>query len=153
MKKLIFAVLMAIVACTVNGQTHKIYAFAVCDGTGDTPTIITEKSVAGGDWKGFDFKSNMLRDEQGNEIKFNNFLPMLAYLETIGWTIPNLENQIKENQSTVLRGRSVFLLSKEVSEKEWLEWIERGKFVKDKAKSGKDKDKNKDKDNDKLGVN
>ena len=94
---------------------------------GETPLIITETSNPGNALTGFDFKSNFLRDEEGKEMKFNNFLPLLGYIQSIGWTVPDMENQIRQNMSTIVKGRSVFLLSKEVTEQEWKEWIENGK--------------------------
>lgn len=139
MKKFILFALMLVAFGFANAQTHKIYALLVVDGSNDMPVIITETTTAGGTWSGFDFKSNYLRDENGDVVKFNNFLPLLGYVESIGWTVPEIEGQIKENQASAINGRSVFLLSKEVDESQWLQWIERGKFVKKDKKSKKDK--------------
>lgn len=130
MKK-IFAVLLLMLAMGfASAQNYTIYSFLVFNGAGRTPVLISEKTLPAGDWKGFDFKSNYLRDAEGKELKFNNFLPALGYIQQLGWTVPDIEQQLKENQARVLEGRSVFLLTKEVSESEWNEWIETGKLKK-----------------------
>lgn len=133
MKRLIF-ILLAVMCTTVGtvplqAQTRKIYAVLVTNGK-NTPLLIQETTNEGGGLKGFDSKESYLRDSEGNDLKFNNFLTALAYMEKIGWTIPQKEEQILKNISATITGFASFLICKEVSEEEWLQWIERGKLKK-----------------------
>lgn len=126
MKKVILLIIVMISFISMKAQNHSIYAFLVID-AGFTPILITESSETPSNaMKGFDFKKNYLRDSEGNEIKFNNFLPLLGYIQTIGWSVPDIEKQLKDNQASTIKGRAVFLLKREVSEQEWLEWIKNG---------------------------
>lgn len=131
MKRIILSLLIIIACALANAENHKIYAIFVVH-PGEPVIMIKETTTTGGALSGFNYKENYLRDEEGNEIVFNNFLPMLGYLEQIGWTIPDVVNQIHTNQSSTVNGRSVFLVYKEVNEKEWLEWINNGRKKKKK---------------------
>lgn len=111
-------------------NSHRIYAVLVCHGGNFTPILIEETTDPGNAWSGFKAKENFLRDENGKELKFNNILPALGYVESIGWSIPDKELQLYRNLAETLNGRSAFLLYKEVSEPEWLNWIEKGKVKK-----------------------
>lgn len=115
-----------------TAETHRIYNVVVMH-PGDTPIIISETSTGGNSLSGFNFKENYLRDADGKEIKFNNFLPMIGYFQEQGWIFPDLEQQILNNQSNAVAGRTAFLIYKEVDETEWHQWIERGR-KKDKKK-------------------
>lgn len=131
MKKLIITFIVAVILGCSNmfAENHRIYAVLVCQGK-TTPVLIQETTDSGNAWNGFDFKSNYLRDENGNEVKFNNFLPTLGYVESLGWTIPDKEEQIYKNMANTIAGRSSFLLYKDIPEEEWLQWIENGKIKK-----------------------
>lgn len=131
MKKFLLPIFLFL-SLLANAEEHRIYSIVVMDSDNTPPVIIKETTTSGSSWSGFDFKSNYLRDEEGNEIKFNNFLPLLGYLQSIGWTIPDIEDQIIKNEPTTVSGRSVFLVYKDVSEREWLDWIENGKKKKKK---------------------
>lgn len=123
------ALCIAFSSLSLSAETHKIYAVIVTDGK-TTPVLIQETTDSGGTWSGFNFKGNYLRDSDGKELRFNNFLPALAYMEKLGWTVPDKEEQIYRNIAQTIIGRASFLLCKEVSEEEWLQWIERGKYKK-----------------------
>ena len=128
MKKVLFVVFILIISAVANmkAEDHRIYAVLVFDGCRDAPVLIQETTDAGSSWSGFNFKENYLRDENGKEIKFNNFLTALGYMEKIGWNVPDMQGQIISNMANTVSGRSAFLLYKNVSEAEWLEWIEKG---------------------------
>ncbi len=128
MKKILFVIFTLIVSTVVKvyAEDHRIYAVVVFNGSSQTPVLIQETTDAGSSWSGFNFKENYLRDENGKELKFNNFLPALGYLEKIGWIIPDIQDQIIRNMPNTINGRSTFLLYKDVSEDEWLQWIENG---------------------------
>lgn len=132
MKKILSTLIFALILGYGNliAETYRIYAVLVFSGSSTTPVLIQETTDAGNSWNGFNFKENYLRDEEGKEIKFNNFLPGLAYIESIGWTIPQKEEQILKNIANTVAGRSSFLLYKDVTEEEWLQWIENGKVKK-----------------------
>ena len=91
--------------------------------------VIKETTYPNNSWSGFDLKGNLLLDENGEEVRFNNFLPLIAYMQNRGWTFPDLEDQMRVMSEHVI-GRSMFLMYHEATEAEWLEWIERGKSKK-----------------------
>lgn len=76
-----------------------------------------------------DWQDNALLDENGEKVRFNNFLPLIAYMQNRGWTFPDLEDQMRAMSEKVV-GTSMFLMYHEATEAEWLEWIERGKSKK-----------------------
>lgn len=129
-KKLILTLFATIIlGCgSLLAENHRIYAVIVYDGRGGVALIqeTTTVTAAGNLWSSFNYKENCLRDEDGKELKFNNFLPVLGYVESIGWTIPDKEEQIYKNIANTISGRLTFLLFKEVTEEEWLQWIEKG---------------------------
>lgn len=132
MKKILLTLIAAImIGCgSLAAETHRIYAVLFFTGRGGTSVLIQETTDSGSTWSGFNFKKNYLRDEAGNEVKFNNFLPLIGYIESIGWTIPDKEDQIRENMKNVVSGDAPFLVYKDVSEEEWLRWIENGRSKK-----------------------
>lgn len=92
--------------------------------------VIKETTWQGNGWSGFDWKGNALLDENGERVRFNNFLPLIAYMQSRGWTFPDLEGQMRAMSEKVVSGTTMFLMYHEATEAEWLEWIERGKFKK-----------------------
>ena len=92
--------------------------------------VIKETTTPNNSWSGFDWKGNALLDENGEEVRFNNFLPLIAYMQNRGWTFPDLEGQMRAMSQQVVNGHTMFLMYHEATEAEWLEWIERGKFKK-----------------------
>ena len=129
MKKFFLLTLLAISSLNVNAEEpRRIYAFLVYRST-SFASFIKETTTPNNSWSGFDWKGNALLDENGEEVRFNNFLPLIAYMQNRGWTFPDLEAQMRAKSEHVL-GRSMFLMYHEATEAEWLEWIERGKFKK-----------------------
>ena len=129
MKKFFLLTLLAICSLNVNAEEpRRIYAFLVHNSNSHT-AVIKETTYPNNSWSGFDLKGNLLLDENGEEVRFNNFLPLIAYMQNRGWTFPDLEAQMRAMSEHVV-GRSMFLMYHEATEAEWLEWIERGKFKK-----------------------
>ena len=129
MKKFFLLFLLAISSLNVNAEEpRRIYGFLVHDSDYHT-AVIKETTTSNNTWFGFDWKGNALLDENGEEVRFNNFLPLIAYMQNRGWTFPDLEAQMRAKSEHVF-GRSMFLMYHEATEAEWLEWIERGKSKK-----------------------
>ena len=129
MKKFFLLTLLAICSLNVNAEEpRRIYAFLVHTSSNHT-AVIKETTYPNNSWSGFDLKGNLLLDENGEEVRFNNFLPLIAYMQNRGWTFPDLEDQMRVMSEHVI-GRSMFLMYHEATEAEWLEWIERGKSKK-----------------------
>ena len=129
MKILFILFLLAISSLNVNAEEpRRIYAFLVYS-SNSYAAVIKETTTPNNSWSGFDWKGNALLDENGEEVRFNNFLPLIAYMQNRGWTFPDLEAQMRAKSEHVF-GRSMFLMYHEATEAEWLEWIERGKFKK-----------------------
>ena len=129
MKKFFLLSLLAICSLNVNAEEpRRIYAFLVHNSNYHT-AVIKETTYPNNSWSGFDLKGNLLLDENGEEVRFNNFLPLIAYMQNRGWTFPDLEAQMRAMSEHVV-GRSMFLMYHEATEAEWLEWIERGKSKK-----------------------
>ena len=129
MKKFFLLFLLAISSLNVNAEEpRRIYAFLVHDSNYHT-AVIKETTTSNNTWFGFDWKGNALLDENGEKVRFNNFLPLIAYMQNRGWTFPDLEAQMRAKSEHVF-GRSMFLMYHEATEAEWLEWIERGKSKK-----------------------
>ena len=129
MKKFFLLSLLAICSLNVNAEEpRRIYAFLVHNSNYHT-AVIKETTYPNNSWSGFDLKGNLLLDENGEEVRFNNFLPFIAYMQNRGWTFPDLEDQMRAMSEHVV-GRSMFLMYHEATEAEWLEWIERGKSKK-----------------------
>ena len=129
MKKFFLLFLLAISSLNVNAEEpRRIYAFLVHD-SDSYAAVIKETTTSNNTWFGFDWKGNALLDENGEKVRFNNFLPLIAYMQNRGWTFPDLEAQMRAKSEHVF-GRSMFLMYHEATEAEWLEWIERGKSKK-----------------------
>ena len=129
MKKFFLLFLLAISSLNVNAEEpRRIYAFLV-HSSKSYAVVIKETTNQGNGLSGFDWEGNALLDENGEEVRFNNFLPLIAYMQNRGWTFPDLEAQMRAKSEHVL-GRSMFLMYHEATEAEWLEWIERGKSKK-----------------------
>ena len=130
MKKFFLLTLLAICSLNVNAEgPRRIYAFLVHNSYYHTAVIKETTTSNNHNWSGFDWKDNLLLDENGEEVRFNNFLPLIAYMQNRGWTFPDLEDQMRAMSEHVV-GRSMFLMYHEATEAEWLEWIERGKSKK-----------------------
>ena len=130
MKKFFLLFLLAISSLNVNAEEpRRIYAFLVHNSYYHTAVIKETTTSNNHNWSGFDWKDNLLLDENGEEVRFNNFLPLIAYMQNRGWTFPDLEDQMRAKSEHVF-GRSMFLMYHEATEAEWLEWIERGKSKK-----------------------
>ena len=130
MKKFFLLFLLAISSLNVNAEEpRRIYAFLVHNSYYHTAVIKETTTSNNHSWSGFDWKDNLLLDENGEEVRFNNFLPLIAYMQNRGWTFPDLEAQMRAKSEHVF-GRSMFLMYHEATEAEWLEWIERGKSKK-----------------------
>ena len=130
MKKFFLLSLLAICSLNVNAEEpRRIYAFLVHNSNYHT-AVIKETTYPNNSWSGFDLKGNLLLDENGEEVRFNNFLPLIAYMQNRGWTFPDLEGQMRAMSQQVVNGHTMFLMYHEATEAEWLEWIERGKFKK-----------------------
>ena len=130
MKKFFLLTLLAICSLNVNAEEpRRIYAFLVHNSYYHTAVIKETTTSNNHNWSGFDWKDNLLLDENGEEVRFNNFLPLIAYMQNRGWTFPDLEDQMRVMSEHVI-GRSMFLMYHEATEAEWLEWIERGKSKK-----------------------
>ncbi len=130
MKKFFLLFLLAISSLNVNAEEpRRIYAFLVHDSDYHT-AVIKETTTSNNTWFGFDWKGNALLDENGEKVRFNNFLPLIAYMQNRGWTFPDLEGQMRAMSEKVVGGTTMFLMYHEATEAEWLEWIERGKFKK-----------------------
>ena len=129
MKTFFLLTLLAISSLNVNAEEpRRIYAFLVYS-SNSYAAVIKETTTPNNSWSGFDWKGNALLDENGEEVRFNNFLPLIAYMQNRGWTFPDLEAQMRAKSEHVF-GRSMFLMYHEATEAEWLEWIERGKSKK-----------------------
>ena len=130
MKKFFLLFLLAISSLNVNAEEpRRIYAFLVHDSDYHT-AVIKETTTSNNTWFGFDWKGNALLDENGEKVRFNNFLPLIAYMQNRGWTFPDLEGQMRAMSEKVVGGTTMFLMYHEATEAEWLEWIERGKSKK-----------------------
>ena len=130
MKKFFLLSLLAICSLNVNAEEpRRIYAFLVHNSNYHT-AVIKETTYPNNSWSGFDLKGNLLLDENGEEVRFNNFLPLIAYMQNRGWTFPDLEDQMRAMSEKVVGGTTMFLMYHEATEAEWLEWIERGKSKK-----------------------
>lgn len=130
MKKFFLLFLLAICSLNVNAEEpRRIYAFLVHDSNYHT-AVIKETTTSNNTWFGFDWKGNALLDENGEKVRFNNFLPLIAYMQNRGWTFPDLEGQMRAMSEKVVGGTTMFLMYHEATEAEWLEWIERGKSKK-----------------------
>ena len=130
MKKFFLLFLLAISSLNVNAEEPRpIYAFLVHDSNSYT-VVLKETTCQGTGWPGFDWKGNALLDENGERVRFNNFLPLIAYMQNRGWTFPDVEGQMRAMSQQVVHGITMFLMYHEATEAEWLEWIERGKFKK-----------------------
>ena len=130
MKKFFLLFLLAICSLNVNAEEpRRIYAFLVHNSYYHA-VVIKETTYPNNSWSGFDLKGNLLLDENGEEVRFNNFLPLIAYMQNRGWTFPDLEGQMRAMSEKVVSGTTMFLMYHEATEAEWLEWIERGKFKK-----------------------
>ena len=130
MKKFFLLFLLAISSLNVNAEEpRRIYAFLVHSSKSFAVVIKETTTSNNHNWSGFDWKDNLLLDENGEEVRFNNFLPLIAYMQNRGWTFPDLEGQMRAMSEKVV-GTSMFLMYHEATEAEWLEWIERGKFKK-----------------------
>lgn len=130
MKKFFLLFLLAICSLNVNAEEpRRIYAFLVHDSNYHT-AVIKETTTSNNTWFGFDWKGNALLDENGEKVRFNNFLPLIAYMQNRGWTFPDLEDQMRAMSEKVVGGTTMFLMYHEATEAEWLEWIERGKSKK-----------------------
>ena len=130
MKKFFLLSLLAICSLNVNAEEpRRIYAFLVHNSNYHT-AVIKETTYPNNSWSGFDLKGNLLLDENGEEVRFNNFLPLIAYMQNRGWTFPDLEGQMRAMSEKVVSGTTMFLMYHEATEAEWLEWIERGKSKK-----------------------
>ena len=130
MKKFFLLTLLAICSLNVNAEEpRRIYAFLVYSSNSYAAVIKGTTTSNNHNWSGFDWKGNALLDENGEEVRFNNFLPLIAYMQNRGWTFPDLEAQMRAKSEHVF-GRSMFLMYHEATEAEWLEWIERGKSKK-----------------------
>lgn len=116
MKKLFLAAILFMAMGMANAETYKIYASLIFRGTMEVPTMLLSAGAEG----------ETIKDKDGNELEFNTVLPLLGYMQSIGWTVPDIEKQIM-NSMNPNKEIHCFLLSKEVSEKEWLDWIESGK--------------------------
>ena len=129
MKKFFLLFLLAICSLNVNAEEpRRIYAFLVYS-SNSYAAVIKETTTPSYSGSGFDWKGYALLDENGEEVRFNNFLPLIAYMQNRGWTFPALEAQMRAKSEHVL-GRRMFLMYHEATEAEWLEWIERGKSKK-----------------------
>ena len=130
MKKFFLLFLLAISSLNVNAEEpRRIYAFLVHNSYYHT-AVIKETTTSNNTWFGFDWKGNALLDENGEKVRFNNFLPLIAYMQNRGWTFPDLEGQMRAMSEKVVGGTTMFLMYHEATEAEWLEWIERGKSKK-----------------------
>ena len=130
MKKFFLLFLLAICSLNVNAEEpRRIYAFLVYS-SNSYAAVIKETTTPNNSWSGFDWQDNALLDENGEEVRFNNFLPLIAYMQNRGWTFPDLEGQMRAMSEKVVSGTTMFLMYHEATEAEWLEWIERGKFKK-----------------------
>lgn len=130
MKKFFLLFLLAICSLNVNAEeSRRIYAFLVHDSNYHT-AVIKETTTSNNTWFGFDWKGNALLDENGEKVRFNNFLPLIAYMQNRGWTFPDLEGQMRAMSEKVVGDTTMFLMYHEATEAEWLEWIERGKSKK-----------------------
>ena len=131
MKKFFLLFLLAISSLNVNAEEpRRIYAFLVHNSYYHTAVIKETTTSNNHNWSGFDWKDNLLLDENGEEVRFNNFLPLIAYMQNRGWTFPDVEGQMRAMSQQAVHGITMFLMYHEATEAEWLEWIERGKFKK-----------------------
>lgn len=131
MKKFFLLFLLAICSLNVNAEEpRRIYAFLVHNSYYHAVVIKETTTSKNKSLSGIvDWQDNALLDENGEKVRFNNFLPLIAYMQNRGWTFPDLEAQMRAKSEHVL-GRSMFLMYHEATEAEWLEWIERGKSQK-----------------------
>lgn len=130
MKKFFLLTLLAISSLNVNAEEpRRIYAFLV-HSSKSYAVVIKETTNQGSGLSGFDWEGNALLDENGEKVRFNNFLPLIAYMQNRGWTFPDLEGQMRAMSQQVVNGHTMFLMYHEATEAEWLEWIERGKSKK-----------------------
>ena len=131
MKKFFLLFLLAISSLNVNAEEpRRIYAFLVHNSYYHAAVIKETTTSKNKSLSGIvDCQDNALLDENGEKVRFNNFLPLIAYMQNRGWTFPDLEGQMRAMSEKVV-GTSMFLMYHEATEAEWLEWIERGKSKK-----------------------
>lgn len=108
-------------------EKHSIYSVVIIYPTSGDVIMVNEHSKVHGNSGFFNYKENCLRDSNGKELKFNNVLPLIGYLQAHGWTIPDLMNQLESNAKTIGKSASYLVVTKEVSDEEWYQWIENGK--------------------------
>lgn len=132
MKRYILILITALLmGCgSIFAQSHRIYAVVVFDYKVGTIFVEGQTTVKNS-WAVFDFKQNCLKDDEGNILKLTNFLTSLAYVKSKGWIVPDEEEQIYRNLNPSIFGDKNFLVYKEVTESEWLKWIENGKIKKE----------------------
>ena len=132
MKKFFLLTLLAICSLNVNAEEpRRIYAFLVHNSYYHAVVIKETTTSKNKSLSGIvDWQDNALLDENGEKVRFNNFLPLIAYMQNRGWTFPDLEGQMRAMSQQVVNGHTMFLMYHEATEAEWLEWIERGKFKK-----------------------
>ncbi|MGM9694764.1 MAG: hypothetical protein ACI3YC_07130 [Alloprevotella sp.] len=130
MKKFFLLTLLAICSLNVNAENHRIYAILAYTFSFDGEATIMDESIHTSVMRGDNvtWRKQGLKDENGELLKFNNFLPLIGYMQTKGWVFPDLENQLLSARSKILDTQIfTFLMYREATEAEWLEWIERGK--------------------------
>ena len=132
MKKFFLLFLLAICSLNVNAEEpRRIYAFLVHNSYYHAAVIKETTTSKNKSLSGIvDWQDNALLDENGEKVRFNNFLPLIAYMQSRGWTFPDVEGQMRAMSQQVVHGITMFLMYHEATEAEWLEWIERGKFKK-----------------------
>lgn len=127
MKKFLTIIFLIVSMAYAYAENHTIYSVVIIYPTSGEVIMVDEYSKVHGNSGFFESKENCLRDSDGKEIKFNNVLPLIGYLQTQGYTIPDLLNQLESNARTIGKSASYLVVTKEVSEEEWHEWIENGK--------------------------
>ena len=132
MKKFFLLFLLAISSLNVNAEEpRRIYAFLVHNSYYHAAVIKETTTSKNKSLSGIvDWQDNALLDENGEKVRFNNFLPLIAYMQNRGWTFPDVEDQMRAMSQQAVHGITMFLMYHEATEAEWLEWIERGKSKK-----------------------
>ena len=133
MQKFFLLSLLAICSLNVNAEEelHRIYAHVGVFQNGCVTIMDESVHWWGAFYNSFD-KKQLMVDENGELLTFNNYLPVIGYFQSRGWTFPNLDAQLMAAPEMTTSNRHVviFLMYHEATEAEWLEWIERGKFKK-----------------------
>ena len=120
MKKFFILLVLSLMSATMSAQTHYVYAVLVYSYGYKYAGLVDEAHDH--------YSKNFLRDEADKKIEFNNYMVAVGYAQSLGWEVPDLEKQLMEETATsYTREFASFLLRKEVSEEEWLQWIEKGK--------------------------